>query len=161
MNKDQPPAAFARFASSASVSSDATAASSASTHPGETPNPVHRLGIDVATKLGADNEEHVDLCIDIHGDRDALKARQAHKLRRPGEEEARSESLPIMQRSLFPRPRPTITTQALDNSELVTLIDDQGALQSKIQEALATLEAHHQSQTAGHPVVQEGCPVSE
>jgi hypothetical protein len=66
------------------------------------------------------------------------------------------ESLPIMQRSLFPRPRPTITTQALDNSELVTLIDDQGALQSKIQEALATLEAHHQSQTAGHPVVQEG-----
>jgi hypothetical protein len=120
MNKDQPPAAFARFASSASVSSDATAASSASTHPGETPNPVHRLGIDVATKLGADNEEHVDLCIDIHGDRDALKARQAHKLRRPGEEEARSESLPIMQRSLFHRPRPTITTQALDNSELVT-----------------------------------------
>ena len=39
MNKDQPPAAFARIASSASVSSDATAASSAFTHPGETPNP--------------------------------------------------------------------------------------------------------------------------
>jgi hypothetical protein len=39
----------------------------------------------------------------------------------------------------------------LDNSELVGLIDDQAALQSKIQEALAVLEAHkayHQTKVA-------------
>jgi hypothetical protein len=35
----------------------------------------------------------------------------------------------------------------LDNSELVALIDDQAALQFKIQEALAALEAHQQAQT--------------
>jgi len=36
--------------------------------------------------------------------------------------------------------------EGLDNSELVALIDDQAALQAKIQEALAALEAHAQSQ---------------
>ena len=36
----------------------------------------------------------------------------------------------------------------LDNSELVGLIDDQAALQSKIQEALAVLEAYHQTKVA-------------
>ena len=40
--------------------------------------------------------------------------------------------------------------EGLDNSELVALIDDQVALQSKIQEALAALEAHQQAQAAGH-----------
>jgi len=35
--------------------------------------------------------------------------------------------------------------EGLDNSELVALIDDQAALQAKIQEALAALEAHAQS----------------
>ena len=36
--------------------------------------------------------------------------------------------------------------EGLDNSELVALIDDQAALQGKIQEALAALEAHAASQ---------------
>jgi polyadenylate-binding protein len=40
--------------------------------------------------------------------------------------------------------------EGLDNSELVALIDDQVALQSKIQEALAALEAHQQAQAAVH-----------
>jgi len=39
--------------------------------------------------------------------------------------------------------------EGLDNSELVALIDDAGALQAKIQEALAALEAH-QAQQSGH-----------
>jgi len=36
----------------------------------------------------------------------------------------------------------------LDNSELVALIDDQATLQFKIQEALAVLEAYHQTKVA-------------
>mmetsp|Transcript_54186 Transcript_54186/g.131119 ORF Transcript_54186/g.131119 Transcript_54186/m.131119 type:complete len:283 (-) Transcript_54186:416-1264(-) len=36
--------------------------------------------------------------------------------------------------------------EGLDNSELVALIDDHGALHGKIQEALAALEAHRQQQ---------------
>jgi polyadenylate-binding protein len=41
--------------------------------------------------------------------------------------------------------------EGLDNSELVALIDDPGALQAKIAEALAALEAHQQAQAAaGH-----------
>ena len=50
-----------------------------------------RLGIDVATKLGADDEEYVDAWlagIKIHGD--ALKARLAHKLHRLEEQQARA-----------------------------------------------------------------------
>jgi hypothetical protein len=50
-----------------------------------------RLGIDVATKLGADDEEYVDSWlagIEINGD--ALKARLAHKLRRLEEQQARA-----------------------------------------------------------------------
>jgi polyadenylate-binding protein len=38
--------------------------------------------------------------------------------------------------------------EGLDNSELVALIDDQAALQGKIQEALAALEAHAAAQQA-------------
>jgi len=48
-----------------------------------------RLGIDVATKLGADDEEYVDSWlagVEINGD--ALKARLAHKLRRLEEQQA-------------------------------------------------------------------------
>ena len=40
--------------------------------------------------------------------------------------------------------------EGLDNSELVALIDDPGALQAKIAEALAALEAHQQAQASGH-----------
>ena len=40
--------------------------------------------------------------------------------------------------------------EGLDNSELVALIDDAGALQAKIQEALAALEAHQAQQQQGH-----------
>merc|ERR1711939_251749 len=40
--------------------------------------------------------------------------------------------------------------EGLDNSELVALIDDQIALQGKIQEALAALEAPQQAQASGH-----------
>jgi hypothetical protein len=50
-----------------------------------------RLGIGVATKLSAGDEEYVDSClagINIHGD--ALKARLAHKLRRLEEQQARA-----------------------------------------------------------------------
>jgi len=46
--------------------------------------------------------------------------------------------------------------EGLDNSELVALIDDQVALQSKIQEALAALEAHQPAQAAGHPERPQG-----
>ena len=46
----------------------------------------HRLGIDVATKLGADDEEYVDSCIEIYGD--ALKDRLEHKIQRLDEEHA-------------------------------------------------------------------------
>jgi len=38
--------------------------------------------------------------------------------------------------------------EGLDNSELVALIDDHGALRNKIREALAALEAHAQAQQA-------------
>ena len=37
---------------------------------------------------------------------------------------------------------PGMLLEGLDNSELVALIDDNAALQAKIQEALAALEAH-------------------
>ena len=50
-----------------------------------------RLGIDVATKLGADDEEYVDSWfagIKVNGD--ALKARLAHKLQRLEEQQART-----------------------------------------------------------------------
>jgi hypothetical protein len=50
-----------------------------------------RLGIDVATKLGADDEEYLDSWlagIEINGD--ALKARLAHKLRTLEEQQARA-----------------------------------------------------------------------
>jgi hypothetical protein len=50
-----------------------------------------RLGIDVATKLGADDEEYVDSWfagIKVNGD--ALKARLAHKLLRLEEQQART-----------------------------------------------------------------------
>ena len=50
-----------------------------------------RLGIDVATKLGADDEDYLDSWlagIEIHGD--ALKARLAYKLRRLEEQQARA-----------------------------------------------------------------------
>jgi len=39
--------------------------------------------------------------------------------------------------------------EGLDNSELVALIDDQAALQAKIQEAIAALDAHN-AQTQQH-----------
>ena len=50
-----------------------------------------RLGIDVATKLGADEEEYLDAWltgVEIHGD--ALKARLARKVRRLEEQQARA-----------------------------------------------------------------------
>jgi polyadenylate-binding protein len=53
----------------------------------------------------------------------------------------------VEQGALLARSTTGMLLEDLDNSELVALIDDQVALQFKIQEALAALEAHQQAQT--------------